>query len=258
MWVSKNSGTPVLVAQHSGTNGIPEAANLVLHADAGISTIDQPSLSVSADGSKLYVAFSVQYEADTLNGFNKCHIYYSFSPTATLSFNVPIKVTNSGPGSFDERYPSLVRPTPNLGGTFQNTAFLSYQKDPQPGSCAFNDAAPISRSTMIHRKIYQAVVPTIGIHNINTEVPGRFILSQNYPNPFNPTTRIKFALPKSGFVTLRLYDALGKELGTLVAQQLSAGTFEYELNASNLPSGVYFYRINSGDFTDAKKMMLVK
>jgi hypothetical protein len=107
MWVSKNGGTPALVAQHSGTNEIPEAAELVLNADAGICTIDHPALAITSDGSTLFVAFSVQYEADTLNGFNKCHIYYSFSPTSTLNFNPPIKVTNSGPNSFDERYPSL-------------------------------------------------------------------------------------------------------------------------------------------------------
>lgn len=257
MWVSKNSGPPVLVAQHTGTNGVPGAAATVLHADAGISTIDHPTLSISADGNTIFCAFSVQFEADTLNGFNKCHIFYSYSPTSSLSFATPIQVTNSGPGSFDERYPSLSPVAPDLGGNMGTTLYLAYQKDPQPGSCAFNDLAPISRSTMIHRKIYQANDP-IGIVNINTQTPKSFSLSQNYPNPFNPTTKIRFAVPKSEYVTLKLYNALGKEVGTLVSQQVTPGTFEYELNASSLSSGIYFYVLQAGDFKDSKKLILVK
>jgi hypothetical protein len=256
LWVSKNSGAPVLVAQHSGTNGIPDAANEVLHADAGICTIDHPALSVSADGSILFVAYSVQYGADTLNGYNKCHVYYSFSATSTLAFNAPIKVSNSGAGSFDERYPSLSQVSPDLGGANGTTLYLVYQKDSQPGSSAFNDGAPVTRATLIFRKITQANV--FGIHQIGTEIPKTYSLNQNYPNPFNPTTRIRFELPKSGFVNMKLYDVNGREVATLINEDLSAGIKEYELNASNLASGVYMYKITAGDFSATKKLVLIK
>ena len=98
----------------------------------------------------------------------------------------------------------------------------------------------------------------VGIQQITSQVPQKYELSQNYPNPFNPSTSIKFALPKSSLVTLKIYDIVGREVATLVNQELNAGTFEYSFDGSKLTSGVYFYRIDAGDFTEIKKMMLVK
>jgi photosystem II stability/assembly factor-like uncharacterized protein len=97
-----------------------------------------------------------------------------------------------------------------------------------------------------------------GITPISNEVPATFSLNQNYPNPFNPTTKINFALPKSGLVTLKVYDVLGKEVATLVNEVKNAGTYNYEFNASSLTSGVYFYKLEANGFSDVKKMMLVK
>ncbi len=98
----------------------------------------------------------------------------------------------------------------------------------------------------------------IGIQQISSEVPKTFSLSQNYPNPFNPSTKIKFALPKAAFTKISIYDVLGREASVIVNEQLNAGSYEINWNAENLPSGVYFYKIESGDFTDSKKMILVK
>jgi hypothetical protein len=92
----------------------------------------------------------------------------------------------------------------------------------------------------------------------NTVQPDKFSLSQNYPNPFNPSTKIKFQLPKSAFVTLKVFDLLGKLVATLVNENKEAGYFELNFDASHLASGVYFYKIEAGDFTDVKKMALVK
>jgi hypothetical protein len=97
-----------------------------------------------------------------------------------------------------------------------------------------------------------------GIHQTNSEVPARFSLEQNYPNPFNPVTNIKFSIPKAGFVTLKIYDISGREVAQLVNRNISAGTFNYDFDASGLSTGVYFYRINADGFTDVKKMMLIK
>jgi subtilisin-like proprotein convertase family protein len=97
-----------------------------------------------------------------------------------------------------------------------------------------------------------------GIQNVTTELPKKYELSQNYPNPFNPSTSIKFSIPQSGVVSLKVYDILGKEVATLVNSKLNAGVFEYNFNASALSSGVYFYRLNAGSFVEIKKMLLVK
>ena len=101
--------------------------------------------------------------------------------------------------------------------------------------------------------------------------PDQHILYQNYPNPFNPSTKIKYSikiLPKSsllikgrlkeGFVTIKVYDILGKEVATLVDEYKPAGNYEVEFNGENLPSGVYYYQLKDGDFNETKKMLLLK
>jgi len=97
-----------------------------------------------------------------------------------------------------------------------------------------------------------------GITPIASNVPTTFSLSQNYPNPFNPVTKINFAIPKTGFVTLKIYDILGREMRTLINESVKAGNYSVEFNATTLSSGVYFYRLISDNFTDTKKMMLIK
>ncbi|MCI0472523.1 MAG: T9SS type A sorting domain-containing protein [Ignavibacteria bacterium] len=97
-----------------------------------------------------------------------------------------------------------------------------------------------------------------GISNEGGNVPESFSLSQNYPNPFNPTTTIKFAIPKSGNVTLAVYNSLGKEVETLVNEFMNAGTYEVSYDASKLTSGIYFYKIITNGFAETKRMMLVK
>ncbi len=89
-------------------------------------------------------------------------------------------------------------------------------------------------------------------------IPKEFALYQNYPNPFNPATTIEFDLPERSNVKLVVYDVLGREVEKLVDEELDAGRYKVNFNASNLPSGVYFYRIVSGKFVDTKKMMYLK
>ena len=89
-------------------------------------------------------------------------------------------------------------------------------------------------------------------------LPTVFSLKQNYPNPFNPSTAIEFSLPKSGQTTLEVYNVLGQKVTELVNRNMTAGNHIVTFNASSLPSGVYFYQLTSGNFSQVKKMMLLK
>jgi len=98
----------------------------------------------------------------------------------------------------------------------------------------------------------------IGIKNVETNIPKIFCLSQNYPNPFNPSTKIKYDIPKTSQVTIKVFDLIGREVTTLVNEIKQPGSYEAEFNASNFASGVYFYRIEAGNYVNVKKMVLVK
>jgi hypothetical protein len=93
----------------------------------------------------------------------------------------------------------------------------------------------------------------------NTKViPEAFALEQNYPNPFNPTTKMKYSIPTSEFVTLKVYDVLGNEVATLVSEEKPGGSYEVEFTASGLSSGIYFYKLQTSSFVETKKMILLK
>lgn len=97
-----------------------------------------------------------------------------------------------------------------------------------------------------------------GITPVNNEIPANYSLQQNYPNPFNPTTSFEFKIAETGLVKLSVYDALGREIETIVNKTLTAGTYKAEWNATKYPSGIYFYRIEAGNFSEVRKMTLVK
>jgi hypothetical protein len=89
-------------------------------------------------------------------------------------------------------------------------------------------------------------------------VPFVFSLEQNYPNPFNPSTTISYQVPEKEFVTLKVYNVLGKEVTTLVSEEKAVGKYEVKFDASSLTSGIYFYRLQAGSFVETKKMILIK
>lgn len=106
-------------------------------------------------------------------------------------------------------------------------------------------------------QIWYNTIPS-GVKQINKNIPDRYSLSQNYPNPFNPATNIKFSVPKNGNVKLVVYDLPGKEIDVLIDEKLNAGTYEAAWDASKYPSGVYFYRMTAGDYSETKKMTFIK
>jgi len=100
--------------------------------------------------------------------------------------------------------------------------------------------------------------PGVGISHNGNEIPVSFALYQNYPNPFNPVTKIRFDLPKSSFVKITVFDVLGQEVKVIANQMMEAGKFETEFSASIFAGGIYFYKIEAGDFSEVKKMILIK
>jgi hypothetical protein len=118
------------------------------------------------------------------------------------------------------------------------------------------------KGCIINGMIYGDTSLIIGINQISTEIPESFELFQNYPNPFNPVTEIKFSIPSVGNgrdrSVIKIYNTLGHEVQVLVNESLQPGTYEVNWDASNFPSGVYFYELTSGDFIQTKKMVLLK
>lgn len=102
--------------------------------------------------------------------------------------------------------------------------------------------------------------PSIGINQISTVVPEKYLLYQNYPNPFNPATTIKYQITKNSFVSLKVFDLLGREVATLVNENQKPGIYEtqFDTGSNNISSGMYFYKITTNDFTETRKMILLK
>jgi hypothetical protein len=90
------------------------------------------------------------------------------------------------------------------------------------------------------------------------ELPTNYYLSQNFPNPFNPTTKLRYSIPKTSKVSIKVYDILGNEIETLIKEEKPVGTYEITWYAGNLPSGIYFYILQAGEFVETRKMILLK
>ncbi len=127
---------------------------------------------------------------------------------------------------------------PQLGSSWENLALFDFAGNAANSFSVFN-STPVSVSQ-------------------RSNVPASFALHQNYPNPFNPTTHFRFSIANFEFVTLKVYDLLGREIATLVNGKKSPGTYEVLFDGSKLPSGVYFYRLESGRFAETKKLILIK
>ncbi|NUM61234.1 MAG: T9SS type A sorting domain-containing protein [Ignavibacteriaceae bacterium] len=112
--------------------------------------------------------------------------------------------------------------------------------------------------------VFRSTASTTSVENENIN-PSLFILYQNYPNPFNPSTTIRYSIPVSRnsskgetFVTLKVYDVLGNEITTLINEEKSAGNYEIQFDATDIPSGVYFYTLRTEEFTQTRKLVLLK
>lgn len=131
----------------------------------------------------------------------------------------------------------------------------------RPTGMVFNSKGELFITTFADDNILKVTDIPIIQTNISTNensLPNGFDLSQNYPNPFNPTTVIHYSVPSRNFVSLKVYNVLGKEIANLVSGEHNSGTYAVEFDASGLPSGIYFYQLSAGNFVTTKKMIIQK
>ncbi|MFA5405401.1 MAG: T9SS type A sorting domain-containing protein, partial [Ignavibacteria bacterium] len=190
---------------------------------------------------------SSNYQPDIVGRRNANIHYFSFTTISSSDSVHYISVTNTGG-------------TTNIH-KMNSYAITSGTQGPKPGFRYINgDSCFVLYSESGPHNIWAATGCSGSITGIGNQnnIPYDYALNQNYPNPFNPTTSIQFSIPKNGLVKLVVYDMLGKEITTLVNEVKTAGIYIVDFNATNLSSGIYFYKITSGEFSSVKKMILVK
>ncbi|MFN0159406.1 MAG: T9SS type A sorting domain-containing protein [Bacteroidota bacterium] len=220
-------------------------------ADLNLGWVNYPTLgtsSIGMSGSTIVIAYNRVQTDTAAGGFNFSDVWLVHSTDGGATWSTPSNLTNTP--DLDERYPSVSKW--NAPGEVN----IVWQEDTQPGPFAFNGGftlAPVSRASQVFMKVQLST-------DVDEEegIAKNFALRQNYPNPFNPSTKIAFRIPNSTDVRLSVHNTLGQEVATLVDGYRSAGAYEVDFSGKDLPSGVYFYSLRAGKFSDFKKMILVK
>ena len=116
----------------------------------------------------------------------------------------------------------------------------------------------IGSTSIYSGSLFRDVVMITGLRESNSQLPLEYALYQNYPNPFNPSTTVRYDLPRTTFVTLTIFDVLGRQISTIIDEEKPAGTYQVNIYVPNLPSGVYFYRFQARDYANTKKFVLLR
>jgi len=232
VWFGGYYGYPEIYYKHSTDGGTSWLADMQITNNPASSYIP----SCAANGSNVHIVW-----ADNRDG--NYEIYYKFSSDNGFNWATDSRLTINSAYSYN--------PSVSVSGSFVHAVW----NDDRDGNS----------------EIYYKRNPTgnpVSITSISSEIPKEYILSQNYPNPFNPTTKIKFAVPPSPYgegktalavgVRLFIYDILGREIQTLVNEDLQPDIYEAEFDGSNYPSGLYYYKLTSGDYSETKKMILLR
>jgi hypothetical protein len=230
VWSDNRDGNPEIYIKRSIDAGVSWGADSRLTNN----TAESRYSSVAVSGSVVHVVWE-----DTRDG--NYEIYCKRSTDVGVSWGTDTRLTDN---TAESRFPSVA-----VSGSVVHVVWRD------------------DRDVFTYPEIYYKRNPTgnlVGIKNISSEIPLSYSLQQNYPNPFNPTTKIRFDIQKSvvcsqySVVTLKVFDILGKEVATLVNEQLAPGTYETTFDGGNLPSGIYFYRLETTDFVQTNKMILLK
>lgn len=212
-------------------------------------TINYPVIGMS--GSTIVVLYvAMQNEVSPQGGFNYCDIFAVKSTDGGNTWSTPYNVTQTA--NVDERYPAI---SPWNQPGFAN---ITWQEDPQPGSAAFTDNAPLTRARQKYLKLDLSLLTYSGVSDDKAPHATAFHLAQNYPNPFNPATKIDYTVEKAGTVSIKVYNSLGQEVATLLNENLQPGSYQVAFNGSKLASGVYLYKMIAGGFSETRKMVLAK
>lgn len=259
-WLSQGSGTGNSLLSvfftGSGTGWIGgESGNVRRSLDYGVNwsgQVSQPSVINSIkflDNSTGYlvgVAGMIRYTSNSGANWNA-------QTSGTLQYLYDIEFINSATGWIVGSGGTILKTT-NSGNTWisdisgaGNIVFFSVDF---PGTT-------VGYASASNGAIYKYNPPT-AVNNYSNEVPNSFKLYNNYPNPFNPSTTIKFDIAKGSNVKITIYDILGKEVKILVNENLKAGKYQINFDASSISSGTYFYRVDAGDYSEIKKMVLLK
>ena len=265
---NRSSSTGEIYYKRSTDSGLTFGADTRLTNDPGVSTY----CTISMIGSIAHLIW-----LDNRTG--QSEIFYNRSSNSGLTWGTDTRLTTNG---FTSSNPSISLNNANVHVVYHGNGGIYYKRSTDFGltwggeqrlsdllSFARDAAVAVSGSAVhviwhdarnSNEDIYYARNPLGNPTNI-TNISGtasKFYLYQNYPNPFNPETKIKFDLRKSSLTIIKIYNSIGQEIQTLVNKQLQPGSYEVEWNASNFPSGIYFYKLISGEFIETKKMFLVK
>jgi hypothetical protein len=234
------------------TEGAPGSRNLMLLTTINNGTAWSAPVALTAGTADKYWFDILPYGAFS-GGLDM--IYYSDStggPSNTTDKIMYTNATIAAPGAF--------------GSAIQISQFYPQfsTRGYKPVMIEYNNSAGDVAALWVgvdganKRLFFDRLNAITSVNQNQNGIPEAYSLSQNYPNPFNPATKIEFAIPKNSLVTMKMYDILGREVAVLLNREMAAGSYTINYDASALPSGVYFYKITSGDFSDTKKMMLVK
>ena len=240
-----NGGVAKVIADSSNVPFAPNLYSLDVFAP-----LCRPVIGRAENGI-LFAAFSVATENFYISGTDSLTYFAGYFMYSMNGGNTwigePQKFTPDFP-LLDWKYISIAPNNPWMGN--QLYVHLVLQAD---------SLEAVSNPLVLSAQYYHSMawIMSVGVDDeVSTE--SDFHLYQNYPNPFNPSTKLKYHLANSGFVSLRIYDVLGKEIATLVNEEKLAGTYEVQFNASAFPSGIYFYKLQAGNYIQTKKMVLMK
>jgi len=224
-----------------GTAGLYYQAIAFVNATSGLAGSNASSIMRTTDGGATWSAAVnppglTSYAVINMNGFKDNSNVIRVSINETAGYKV-FRTTNLGASWTQETLP-----TQGTTSGLQHMQFINQNL----GYAGGNSGVVLRYG------------PPLGVDPVNSNTPDNFILQQNYPNPFNPTTTVKYSLPKASFVTLKIYNTLGNEIKTVVNTSQAAGNYIEYIDMTSYATGIYFYTIKAGSFTDTKKMILVK
>jgi hypothetical protein len=267
-----SSGTELWVARYNGPgNGddwatalaVDESGNVYVtgESDGSGTSRDYATVKYNSSGTELWVArYNGPGNSDdyatalAIDASGNVYVTGGSEGSGTYSDFATVKYNSSGTEQWVARYNGP-------GNKYDRATALAVDESGNVYVTGYYLSGDWGKYTTIK---YTQITTSIG--EIGTNVPDKFVLEQNYPNPFNPTTTIRFSIPQSSYVTLKIYDLLGQEIETLVNENLPAGQYKSEWNAAGYSSGVYFYRLLAGPvsggqadgFAEVRKLILLK